>query len=192
MHVSQQRGFTLLEVLLVALLMGLTAAAVTLSLSGADRQQELNRLAKQFMATTEMALDETVLSGQFVGIVVDDASYEYVIYDEGKWKPLQADRMLTVREMEYGIELDLLLEGLPLVQEDEEDSSWFDEPLIEPSEEDKKKFPEPQIMLFPSGEMSSFELRFITEDQQGVEIEALVVGDTLGRMTLGRDGDFDD
>lgn len=160
MRASHQRGFTLLEVMLVALLMGLAAAAVTLSISGADRQQELNRIANQFMATTEMVLDETVLSGHFLGIVVDDNRYEYVFYDDGQWKPLQADRMLTAREMEYGVTLSLILEGLPLTQEDEEDESWFDEPLIEKSEDDKKKFPEPQIMLFPSGEMSSFELSF--------------------------------
>lgn len=181
-----------MEVLLVILLMGMAASAVTMSMSGADKTRELEKTAQQFMAATEMVLDETVLSGHFIGIVVEKDSYKYVIYDEGKWKPLTKDRILGERQMEPGVRIDLVLDGLPLVQDDEEKDSWFEEPLIEKSEEDKKKFPEPQILLFPSGEMSAFELMFVSEDEAGKEVEALVVGDALGRLTLGRDDGFDD
>lgn len=87
--------------------------------------------------------------------------------------------------MEPGVVINLVLDGLPLVQEDEQDESWFEEPLIEPSSEDKKKHPEPQILLFPSGEMSAFELSFITKTDKG-PLDVLVVGDALGRLTLGR------
>ncbi len=193
MKATRQSGFTLMEVLLVVLIMGLVAAAVTYTTSGADKQQDLERVARQFMVSTELALDETILSGQFIGIVVEKDHYKFVYYDEGKWKPLEHDRLLGEREMEYDIEMSVVLDGLPLVQEDEEDNdSWFDEPLIEKSEIDKKKFPEPQIMLFPSGEMSAFELAFLSKDDRGNDIEALVVGDSLGRLTLGKDDEFDD
>ncbi|WP_065204544.1 type II secretion system minor pseudopilin GspH [Shewanella woodyi] len=192
MRTLHQKGFTLMEVLLVILLMGLAASAVTMSMSGADKKRELEKTAQQFMAATEMVLDETVLSGHFIGIVIEDDSYKYVVYDEAKWKPLTQDRILGEREMEPGVRIDLVLDGLPLVQDDEEQDSWFEEPLIEKSEEDKKKFPEPQILLFPSGEMSAFELMFVSEDETGKEVEALVVGDALGRMTLGRDHGFDE
>jgi len=180
-----------MEVLLVVLLMGLAATAVTLSFGGANQKQALERLAQQFMMSSEMVLDETVLSGQFIGIVVAENGYEYVYYDdEGKWKPLKQDRLLASREMEPGIELALILDGLPLSQEDEEETSWFDEPLIEPTEEEKKKNPEPQILLFPSGEMSAFELAFIARDEQGKQIEVVVVGDSLGRLKLDYEDDF--
>lgn len=192
MKMSRQFGFTLMEVLLVVLIMGLAASAVTFTTGGADKQQALERVARQFMASTELVLDETVLSGHFIGIVIDKDHYEFVFYDEGKWKPLQQDRLLAAREMEYDVQMHLTLEGMPLSQEDEEQDSWFDEPLIEPSAEDKKKFPEPQVLLFPSGEMSSFELAFVSKDERGDEIEALVIGDALGRLTLGRDNAFDD
>ncbi|QYJ97471.1 type II secretion system minor pseudopilin GspH [Shewanella alkalitolerans] len=188
----RQFGFTLLEVLLVVLLMGLAAAAVTYTTSGADQHKALERTARQFMAATELVLDETILSGHFIGIVIDKQRYEFVVYDEGKWKPLQQDRLLAAKEMEPGVEMHLVLDGLPLTQEDEEDESWFDEPLIERSEEEKKKFPEPQVLLFPSGEMSVFELTFVGKDERGQEIEALVVGDALGRLTLGRKDGFDE
>lgn len=192
MRVSRQTGFTLMEVLLVVLIMGLAASAVTFTTGGADKQQALERVARQFMASTELVLDETVLSGHFIGIVIEKDSYKFVVYSEGKWKPLQQDRLLAERQMEYGVQMHLVLDGLPLTQDDEEQDSWFDEPLIEPSAEDKKKFPEPQVMLFPSGEMSSFELTFVGKDELGNEIEALVVGDALGRLTLGREEEFNE
>ncbi|MCL1050304.1 type II secretion system minor pseudopilin GspH [Shewanella abyssi] len=187
---ARQAGFTLMEVLLVVLLMGLAASAVTLSMGGASQQKGLERLAVQFMMSAEMVLDETVLSGQFIGIVVEKDSYEYVYYDEeGKWKRLEQDRLLSARQMEPGIELHLVLDGLPLVQDDEEDDSWFDEPLIEKSADDKKKYPEPQILLFPSGEMSAFELSFVTKNEMDKEIEVVVVGDVLGRLKLDHEDD---
>lgn len=169
------------------LLMGLTAAAVTMSIGNSGPQQALDRTALQFIAATEMVLDETVLSGQFMGIVIDKTSYQFVFYKDGKWQPLDEDRLLSEKQMEPGVVMNLVLDGLPLVQEDEEDDdSWFEEPLIEPSSDDKKKNPEPQIMLFPSGEMSAFELTFIAKTDKGQQVEALVTGDALGRLTIGR------
>ncbi len=181
----RQTGFTLMEVMLVILLMGLTAAAVTMSIGNSGPQQALERTAQQFMAATELVLDETVLSGQFIGVVIEKTSYQFVFYKDGKWNPLEKDRMLSEKQMETGVSLNLVLDGLPLVQEDEEEKSWFDEPFIEAKTEDKKKHPEPQIMLFPSGEMSAFELSFIAKTDKG-QIDVLVVGDALGRLTLGR------
>lgn len=185
LNLARQTGFTLMEVLLVVLLMGLAATAVTLGMGGASKEKALERTAQQFMMSTEMVLDETVLSGHFVGIVIEDTSYKYVYYDEGKWKPLEQDRLLAERQMEPGVEMVLVLDGLPLVQDDEEQDSWFDEPLIEKSADEKKKFPEPQIMLFPSGEMSAFELSFVSEDETKQDIEVVVFGDALGRLRMG-------
>lgn len=185
MRKLRHAGFTLMEVMLVILLMGLSAAAVTMSIGNSGPQQALEKTAQQFIAATELVLDETVLSGYFVGIVVEKNSYRFVYYKDGKWSPLEKDRILSEKQMEPGVTLNLVLDGLPLVQEDEEDESWFDKPLIEPSAEDKKKHPEPQILLFPSGEMSAFELSFIAKTDSGL-LNVLVVGDALGRLTLGR------
>ncbi|GGP51268.1 type II secretion system minor pseudopilin GspH [Shewanella saliphila] len=187
MHFRRHAGFTLLEVLLVALLMGLVASAVTISMSAAGPEQALNKQAQRFISATEMVLDESVLSGQFIGIVIDEDQYQFVFYREGKWMAVEQDRLLATREMDPGIVLDVVIDGMPLTQEDEQDESWFDEPFIdEESEEDKKKHPEPQILLFPSGEMTPFELNFTTVTDELKRINVLVVGDALGRLTLGR------
>jgi len=66
----------------------------------------------------------------------------------------------------------------------------FDALLIEPSADDKKKYPEPQILLFPSGEMSAFELSFVTRNEMNKEIEVVVFGDVLGRLKLDHEDDI--
>ncbi|MCF1427445.1 MAG: type II secretion system minor pseudopilin GspH [Shewanella sp.] len=187
MRPYRQAGFTLLEVLLVILLMGLAASVVVLSINNSGPKQELERQARQFMATTEMVLDEVVLSGQFVGLVVDDHSYQFVLRKDGKWVPLQKGRLIGKREFDDEIELSLVVEGLPLVQDDEDDDSWFDEPFKEAdvglSEKDKELNPE--VFLFPSGEISGFELSFLTKDDNNKEIKVSVIGNPLGRLSLG-------
>ncbi|WP_299009361.1 type II secretion system minor pseudopilin GspH [uncultured Shewanella sp.] len=187
----RQKGFTLMEVLLVVLLMGLAAAAVTLSMGGAGKDSALEKTAQQFMQSVDLVLDETVMSGDFVGIVVEPDHYQFVIYDEGKWQPLKNDRLLSEREMPSGVDMSLVVEGLPLVQEDEEKSSSFtdDGPFIEKTDEEKKKFPDPQILLFPSGEMSAFELTFAGRNDSNQYIDVKVIGDPLGRLRLSRNDD---
>ncbi|MCE9786077.1 type II secretion system minor pseudopilin GspH [Shewanella chilikensis] len=191
MQIRRSLGFTLLEVMLVVLLMGLAATAVTMTMGDSGPKQQLTREAQRFMAATETVLDETVLSGQFIGIVVDKNKYHFVLFKENKWQPLEQDRLLAEKQLPEGITLSVELEGLPLVQEDEEQDSWFDEPFIEESDADKKKFPEPQIMLLPSGEMTAFELSFIAGDSLGETVDVLVSGDSLGRLKLGRFDDFE-
>ncbi|MFQ6372258.1 type II secretion system minor pseudopilin GspH [Shewanella sp. YIC-542] len=180
---QRSRGFTLLEVMLVVLLMGLMAAAVTLSIGGGNQQQQLLREAQRFVAVTETLADEAVLSGQFVGVVIDKNAYRYVIYLDDKWQPLQRDNLLGEHTLPAGISTDLQVEGLPLDQEEEQASLFGDDKPFDQRQQ-KQRHPEPQIMLLPSGEMSSFELTFIASggDQP---YEQLVSGDNLGRMTLG-------
>ena len=186
MYQQRQTGFTLLEVLLVALLMGLVASAVTLSMSVTGPKQILTKHAQRFIAATELVLDESVLSGQFIGIVIDQEEYQFVFYKEGKWLPVEQDRLLSAQKMEAGIELSVVIDGMPLVQEDEQSESWFDDPFIDEPSEEENKHPEPQILLFPSGEMTPFELNFIMMNDEQQPIDVLVVGDALGRLSLGR------
>ena len=186
MYQQRQTGFTLLEVLLVALLMGLVASAVTLSMSVTGPKQILTKHAQRFIAATELVLDESVLSGQFIGIVIDQEEYQFVFYKEGKWLPVEQDRLLSAQKMEAGIELSVVIDGMPLVQEDEQSESWFDDPFIDEPSEEENKHPEPQILLFPSGEMTPFELNFIMMNDEQQPIDVLVVGDALGRLSLGQ------
>ncbi|MGB0893097.1 MAG: type II secretion system minor pseudopilin GspH [Parashewanella sp.] len=187
MKANRQFGFTLLEVMLVVLLMGLAATAVTLSLSSVGPEKKLEKQAKKFIASLELVLDETVLSGQFWGVVIKPDHYQFVTYKDEKWQQFENDRLLAGHDMQDGISLEVTIDGLPLKQSDEENESWFkDDDSDDDTEFGKKKQPEPQILLFPSGELSPFELHFLSKDDKGDQLDVLVTGDALGRIMLGR------
>lgn len=179
-------GFTLLEIMLVILLMGMTAAAVTLTISSSSSKAKLEKSAKQFVASIEMVLDETVLNGFLVGIAIEDTRYQFLVRKEGKWAPLVAERFVAKRDIEEGITLHLTIDGLPLAQEDEIEETFFDEPFEEADVgfEKEEEIPEPQILIFPSGEMTGFELAFVTKNDDEKDVEVKVIGDSLGRLQI--------
>ncbi len=192
MSLRPSRGFTLLEMMIVVVLMGLMAVAVIPSIGSTGPKQKLEQQAKKFIALTELVMDETVLSGQFIGIVVDPDEYHFVVYKDEKWQPMTSDRLVTEHKMDEGVSLEVIVDGLPLKQSDEENESWFDDDDSKNDDSDtdtlddqKKKFPEPQLLLFPSGEISPFELHFVSKDSQGNEIDELVTATALGQLTLG-------
>ncbi|GLS83470.1 type II secretion system minor pseudopilin GspH [Paraferrimonas haliotis] len=200
----RQSGFTLLEVMLVVLLIGMSAAAVVLSMSTNSVEDELKKQAQKFMAVTEIALQEATLSGRFAGILVEDNSYSFLVYDDEvrratetdeqkkqrrlnqsnlpKWLALSGRRGFERQTMAQGIDLELTIDGLPLDQEEDGGESWFDDDFIEAT--NANKHPEPQLLLFPSGEMTAFELIFASKNDKGEDVIVEVIGDPLGRMHI--------
>lgn len=179
-------GFTLLEIMLVILLMGMTAAAVTLTMGVKGPKEQMQHNAKQFIASVELILDEAVLSGKLIGIEVDNHSYQFVYRQNNKWQAFTSDRLLAKREMPPEITLELQIDGLPLVQNDEEDETFFDKPFEEADLGfEKEANPiDPQVLIFPSGEMTNFTLNFYSKNDDNQEIKEAVNGNALGRLTL--------
>ena len=111
-----QRGFTLMELLVVMVLIGVVAGLASLSIGdGAERQlrSEADRLA----ATLRLARDELLITGESdraLGMRRDGYSFlELVVLDDStrEWHPL-VDSQLGPREFERGLlEAQLELDG---------------------------------------------------------------------------------
>ena len=118
-----QSGFTLMELLVVLVLIGIVAGLASLSLgNGAERKlrSETERLA----ATLRLARDELLITGESdraLGLRRDGYSFlELVVLDDNtrEWQPL-LDPQLGPRAFEQGlIEVELELDGkrTPLAQ----------------------------------------------------------------------------
>ena len=68
---SVPRGFTLLEVMLVLLLMGLAAGYVMFNAFGASKRDLLKSQAQRLQVIVDMASDYAVLNQQQLGIRVE-------------------------------------------------------------------------------------------------------------------------
>ena len=69
---APMRGFTLLEVMLVLLLMGLAAGYVMFNAFGASQSDLLKAQAKRVQVIVDMASDFAVLNQQQLGLRIED------------------------------------------------------------------------------------------------------------------------
>ena len=148
-----QRGFTLMELLVVMVLIGVVAGLASLSI-GDGAERALRSEAERLAATLKLARDELLITGESdraLGLRRDGYSFlELVVLDDStrEWRPLQ-EPQLGPRQLEQGVlELQLDLDGkrTPLPQT----RGW-----------------EPHILLGNTGEMTP---AVITMRVQGKEL----------------------
>ena len=199
-------GFSLVELLVVLLIVGLGINLITVNVGGSDGQQ-LKLEAKQFANNTALIAEEAVLSNRQWGVdiyrQVDEDGIEQLGYrwlvrnDDGEWRLAVDDHRPVDFLFSPNVNLRLTLEGsdefieILTKREIDEESSRL---LVEPEEEEKQSIIEaleagnpkdpirPALWLLSSGEISAFEMElFILDDPEN---KAVVVGDELGRIVL--------
>ncbi|MFQ5643199.1 MAG: type II secretion system minor pseudopilin GspH [Thiogranum sp.] len=158
-----QRGFTLLELMVVLVIIGVLLTFVGLSTGGDARGEQMKREATRLMALIDMASEQAVMRSEQLAIRFDDRNYEFMLLQAGKWMPLQDDGPLRAREVPKGIELRLELEENPPPGLQVEDTEA------------------PQVFLLSSGEMTPFTMTFSApETEQRYTVKASL----LGRLEL--------
>lgn len=112
------RGFTLLEIIVVTLIIGLTAAMIGLSFNR-DIDKVAYNEALRFRALLEQLREESIISAQTLGIEVNESDSSYLFLkstDENKWTELGDDDLFKRREIpEYlsmNLELNVNLPGV--------------------------------------------------------------------------------
>jgi general secretion pathway protein H len=171
---SQQRGFTLLEIILVVALMGLVVSIISFNAFGTDPKKGVEEETRRLQVLFDMASDYAVLNQKQLGLRIDDdaASYEFVtLSDEDKWIPLDSQPIFALKELPEFYTLELTLDNLPWQNDDSLfDTRVFDEQLsvsdesVEIGNEEDIEPPPPQILILSSGEHSPFELRIIYDE----------------------------
>nr|WP_256351379.1 GspH family T2SS minor pseudopilin variant ExeH [Aeromonas sp. sif0611] len=174
----RQAGFTLLEVLLVAMLMGLVATAVTLSMGGARGDRELDKQARRFMATLQQAQEYSVMDGRLLGLRVEERGWQFMSRNpkDRKWQALTGDKILGQVQLPEEMTLTVELEGFSWRTDSDEKN--------EQGRDEKERTP--QIFVFPGGELTPF---MLTLSQQVDDEKYLrtVKGDEFGRLSLLED-----
>ncbi len=188
---SHQRGFTLIEVLIVVLIMGLATSFVVMSVGGSTHKDNVKRAAHKMAALSNIALDQAVLSGRDYGVVVARDKYHFVELKEQRWGPAQ-DELLKEQQLE-DIYLQAEVDGFVWLpdQVDYSSSALFSEREADEEQDEKEKPHIPQLLILSSGEMTPFKLTFAVDqeklfnlDTDEIEYFAIVKANTLGLLTV--------
>ncbi|OED41013.1 type II secretion system protein GspH [Endozoicomonas sp. (ex Bugula neritina AB1)] len=98
--IKRAAGFTLLEILLVLVLMGLAATMVMPRLSIGSSAQDLNIASERLLTLSQMAQQLALTEGRSIGLSVTrnekskEFSYEFLILTKGEWTPVKNHRIL--------------------------------------------------------------------------------------------------
>ena len=98
MNRAPQRGFTLLELLVVLVIVGIMLGFVTLNAMPSQRQALQNE-AQRIALLLQLARDEAIVRNRPVAFEVDQYRYRFWIRNENNvWQLIEKDDMLRERE----------------------------------------------------------------------------------------------
>ncbi len=177
------RGFTLIEIMLVMVIIGCAAGIVVLSIPGGPNPKlggGLSEESQQLAATIQVMSEQATQQGRTIGLHISEHGYQFMIrqenaptneenvtqttskaldtlldWDHQSWQPYQSEKLRTAGEFDEQISLALTLDGLQL--QDEENRLGRSEPQWFDTE-NQLTAKTPQILLLPSGEITPFSL----------------------------------
>jgi general secretion pathway protein H len=198
---AKYTGFTLIEVMLVLLIMGLAMGAVVLSYSGENGKDLLKKQTQRLQVVFNMASDYAVLNQRQLGLRVEDEnnSYYFMYLDEEQdWQKHELDTTFAEHQLPELFSLKLSLTDLPWETEESLFSSGvFDEELsvssdgVEIGNEEEKKLDPPQVFIFSSGEITPFSITLAYDPEFSNELPAYYRIDGQDSTPLTSEGPLD-
>lgn len=79
-----ERGFTLLEIMLVIFLIGLASAGVVQTFATAS-EPPAKKAAQDFLTRFAQFKDRAVIEGQTLGVLIDPPGYQFMQRRHGQW-----------------------------------------------------------------------------------------------------------
>lgn len=180
-HLSRSRvnGFTLIEVMMVIVIIGVMVAAVQINFFTNKPAQMIEQQASRFAGVFNLAAEYGLLNNVELGVVIEEDNYQFVGFDGVRWTPIPDEEILAKYDLPETLTLTLDLEDLPL-----DEGALFDAQTFVPDEEDIEQMREglsdkekpliPQIYLLTGGEITPFRLVFSTEEDD--VLSAIVIG----------------
>ncbi|MCB1753984.1 MAG: type II secretion system minor pseudopilin GspH [Gammaproteobacteria bacterium] len=157
-----QRGFTLIEMLAVVVILAILSSFALLNMNFDNKAKRVEEQANQLAALLELASDEAIYLQKELGLRFGEGQFEFYQLEKNSdetgqqtsnlpgeeqkkqkpyWLPVSGDQRLRKRELSEDMRLELEITGVAVVIE-------------EPSETDiEEKKVKPHIMMLSNGEI---------------------------------------
>jgi general secretion pathway protein H len=164
------KGFTLVEILVVIVIMAVVISITVLSVSATGRDSQLDEESRRIEGLVGLLHERALLEGRDFGLRIEPAAYEFVVYDtrRDRWMMLDQEREFRHRDLPKGITFQLQLDSQTVV--------------IKPIDRNLSggDLPNPQVAIAASGEGTPFRL---TLQRDATQAKASVDGDALGKVS---------
>jgi general secretion pathway protein H len=166
----RSKGFTLVEILVVIVIMAVVISITVLSVSSTGRDSQLDEESRRIEGLVGLLHERALLEGRDFGLRIEPAAYEFVVYDSrrDRWMMLDQEREFRHRELPKGITFQLQLDSHTVVIKP------IDRNLASGDQ------PNPQVAIAASGEGTPFRL---TLQRDATQAKASVDGDALGKVS---------
>ncbi|MFD2231748.1 type II secretion system minor pseudopilin GspH [Alkalimarinus sediminis] len=172
---KRHQGFTLIEILVVMVLLGLLTGVAVFTLGSGKQQRELANESQRLHALLRMASEEAILSNTEIGFSITEDGYEFLQYDDKEltWSNSSV-AVLKSREFPEWVAVEFQRDGENLT-------------ILGREEEELKK---PDMMLLSSGEVTPFTIRLQVEKNS--ESQFVISSDGLEEIKLVEPGKEDE
>lgn len=160
--------------MVVVVIIGVVIATMLLSLGTTGRDTQLEQERDRLAALIDYVRERAALQTVEYGLRCEVGGYRFVMYESrtGKWLEDPLDESLRARTLPAGLELALSIEDRAIVLPARADPTHRGAPADLT----------PQVMLFSSGELTSFKL---TLSRTGIGRSALLTGTNAGQLEVG-------
>lgn len=161
---AKHRGFTLIEVMVVIVLIGIMATMVQFSFGGKRPEDVLKQESARFSAIFEVAAEYGMLNNIELGLIVKKDSYQFLGYDGTQWAEIPEQNWKSTVDMPEQVKLSIELDDLPIEEPMLFDADTFKEKdeedftLLSKEEQEKKIIP--QVYILSGGDISPFSVTF--------------------------------
>jgi len=159
------RGFTLLEVMVVLVLIGIIFSFAVLSVSRNDQDELMKRETRRLATLIDLANDEAVIRGQEFAIHFTETGYDFLVLQLEGWQDPQDDRLLKSYRLPKGVRVRIEVEGDP--------------PGLDRKDKKTGDTRTPQVYLLSSGEMTPFSVTF---EAEGARVRYHLTASLLGKL----------
>ena len=139
-YCHRQRGFTLLELVVVMVVIATLAVLAVLSFDSLNPDEALQNAAERIVSAVDLGAEEAALSGYPVGLEISNGGYEYQIYRNARWQVLQRGRLIDSYEFDTNIDIQL-----------SDNSADNNNDFTQPSNSEDDLV-QPTLVLLPDGE----------------------------------------
>lgn len=167
-----QSGFTLIEILVVLVIISVVISFAVLNIGVTGRDSGIDEESRRIQGLMGLLQERAVLEGRDFGLLIEPASYQFVVYKNRRqrWESFDEEREFRRRELPKGLSFELQLESRSIVLKARNERIKSDAPQTTP-----------QLVIAASGDGTPFKLTLLRE---GTPNRATVNADAFGKITL--------